>query len=291
MTPLALMQLACAPTDEGIDPTGGVELTPDPHVQSYVPPTFPAPDPQRIVFIGDSITAGEGVANPNNIYLELLLDNNDGKWPDHADADLAARFGDLEVLDVSLNGATTASVLSGQLPRIDSAWGLGVTGQTLVVGTIGGNDALEAIFSGDIPAARDDILANFEAIVDFFQDPARFPDGTWIHLTNIYDPTDGLGQVADCFYGLDLSAMLPDLELINDGSLDLAVAQGWAWVDLRGHFLGHGFLHAEPAIPEHDPDDASLWFQEDCIHPNPRGHHELRRLFLAAIDAQPLALE
>ena len=32
-----------------------------------------------------------------------------------------------------------------------------------------------------------------------------------------------------------------------------------------------------------DRDDATGWFS-DCIHPNDRGHHELRRLFFEAID-------
>lgn len=288
---VACLAACTSPEEQGSPADTGVEAPPlDPDVSTYVPGHFPAADPQRVVFLGDSITAGYGVPNPENAYVQLLLDNNEARWPDHAEADLGARFPELEVLDVSVSGATTDSLIAVQLPRVDAAWGPSVAGETLVVITIGGNDMSEGTFSGDPAGAVDSVVANLEVIADHFLDPARFPDGAYVYITNVYEPTDGTGQVDECFYGLDLSAVIEEFERLLDESRALAEAQGWAWVDLRGHFLGHGFRYDEEGDWT-DEEDPTLWFQDDCIHPNPRGHHEIRRLFLAAIDGEPLPLE
>lgn len=288
----ALLLAACTADDPETTPTDtGTPLPVDPGVATWVPDTFPPTDPARIVFLGDSITAGYGIPQEQNTYPSLLERNNDQKYPERAGDDLVARFGDLEALNVARDGATTTSLIAGQLPAVEAAWGDVVTGQTLVVITIGGNDLTDALFSGGDPdEAADTIVANLEQIVDFFHDPARFPDGSFVSITNVYEPTDGTGQVEECFFGLDLSSVIPTFERLAADSLALAQDQGWAWVDLRGHFLGHGFRHDEQG-PWTDEADPTLWFQDDCIHPNSRGHHEIRRLFLAALDARPLLLE
>ncbi len=276
------------------DPTAHITdpgPTLDPDVDSYLPPEFADAMPERVVFLGDSITAGYGLNNDDNSYVSLLLENNDNKWPDHGESDLAARFAGLDVLDVSVPGATTGSLMAGQLPRVETSWGTEVSGEVMVVITIGGNDLTDALFSGgNADQAADQALDNIESIVDFFHDPARFPDGAWVYITNVYEPTDGVGQVDACFFGLDLSSIVPTFERLGDESRALAESQGWALIDLRGHFLGHGF-HFEDEGDWYHPDDPTLWFQDDCIHPNVRGHHELRRLFLAAIDGADLTLE
>ena len=43
--------------------------------------------------------------------------------------------------------------------------------------------------------------------------------------------------------------------------------------------LGHGFHATSETLESYDANDATEWFDNDCIHPNDRGHHELRRLF------------
>jgi hypothetical protein len=58
-------------------------------------------------------------------------------------------------------------------------------------------------------------------------------------------------------------------------------------LDLRGHFLGHGFYSEASGSAAYDADDPTQWFDRDCIHPNDRGHHELRRLVHAAITGSP----
>ena len=58
---------------------------------------------------------------------------------------------------------------------------------------------------------------------------------------------------------------------------------GFSALDMRGTFLGHGFYYDDPTAPYYDEADPSLWLANDCIHPNPRGHHEIRTLFWRAI--------
>lgn len=274
------------PVDSGSVVTGDPS---DPDVNSYIPPSFPPPEAARIVFFGDSITEGVGVTDPNDRYVALLQHNADETWPGWAGDDLAARFPGLDVIDVSLGGATTGSVLASQLGQIDDALAEHgpAGGPTLIVGTIGGNDLLDVLLSGDIEAGTDAVIANLEQITQFMLDPARFPDGVYLAITDVYDPTDGAAQVDDCFYGIDLSPVMPEFERLEAEARDLAARDGWALVDMRGHFIGHGFHYAD-AGPWADEADPTLWFAPDCIHPNQRGHHEIRRLFLAALDGVPL---
>ena len=89
----------------------------------------------------------------------------------------------------------------------------------------------------------------------------------------------GNGQADGCFFGLDLSIPLANLPPFNDTLADLGKEKGVAVIDLYGHFNAHGAESADP------------WFAPDCIHPNDRGHHEVRRLFHAGITGKPLMLE
>lgn len=270
--------------DTATAPTGG-----DPDVATYVPSDWAPTDVTRIVFLGDSITAGAGVFSPSADYASLLVDNVDATWPDHAGNDLTTRFGTLEVIDVSRGQATTEDVLNVQLPSLEAQLTGDPGGATLVVGTIGGNDLIDLIFNigqAEQEAAR--IADNVAAIAAWFDDPVRFPGPTYVYLTNIYEPTDGTGQADECFYSIDVGFLEPVLEDINGRTLASARTDGWSWVDLHGHFLGHGHNHDDPGVATYHAEDPTLWLANDCIHPNGRGHHEVRRLFLAAIDNQPL---
>lgn len=278
-----------SPSDTGpLTDTGRAEHL-DPHVMTWVPPEWSPQDVVRVVFLGDSITAGQGVFNPRSDYASLLVDNDDDNWPDHAEADLEARFPGLEVIDVSRSGATTEDVLATQLPAIEDQLGPVVSGTTLVVGTVGGNDIGDLLFGfGDVEAEVTRISDNVAAIANWFGDPTRFPDPTYTYLTNIYEPTDDQAQADECFYGIDVAFLQPAFLDINARTREAAQRDNWAWIDLYGHFLGHGMNYDEPEIEYYHPDDPTLWLASDCIHPNGRGHHEVRRLFLYAIDNEPL---
>jgi lysophospholipase L1-like esterase len=263
----------------------------DPDVASWMPEQAPFADATRVVFLGDSITAGYGIDVDANAYANLLVHNHDSSWPESAGDDLTTRYGELEVVDVSVSGAETPDLLERQIPDLIEAIGPSAPGPTLIYVTIGGNDLVYALTEpGGLATIADDVEANLRAMAEQLLDPGLFPDGALLHVTNVYEPTDGEGQADECFFGLDLAGVEPVLDDTNARSLALAQELGFAWVDLRGHFRGHGFNHDLASNDWHDPDDPTLWLQDDCIHPNRRGHHELRRLFLAATDGVPLPL-
>jgi len=286
---LLLALLACAdPTDEPADsaPTGPQE---EADVLTYVPPSYTPQAPQRLVFLGDSITAGEGENDWDLLYKELLQENV-RRWRGFDDIDLESVWPDLtDVVDVSRAGATTDTLLSSQLPRLEEQLTFPAVGETIVVFTVGGNDLQAALVPTSDPVElANAVLDKVGDIVAWLQDPARFPDGVHIYATNVYEPTDGTGQHPDCFYGISYTDRIPVLEDYNDRLRQLGEDMGFSVVDLRGHFLGHGYYRNDPTHPAFHGDDPTLWLLEDCIHPNKRGHHEVRRLFFHAITDTPL---
>lgn len=274
------------PEDTGETDTGTPDGDPDgdPFVDSSIPAGY-APDAlARVIFLGDSITNGVGASRSDLAYRELLVANADDIWPEASGLDIESRFGPVEVVDRSRSGATTDSMRYGQLDGLVEDLGDTAPGQTAVVVTIAGNDVQGLIYNTDEEdQVIDDILDNLNATYDFFEDPVRFPDGVWFYLANVYEPSDGVGQVDACFFGLELSEVLAALGRVNEAVRDQAEERGIAWLDMRGHFNGHGFYADDPTNPYYHPDDPTLWFAADCIHPNDRGHHEIRRLFWYAL--------
>lgn len=297
-----LLAVACTTGTATSDDTGdtGADALPlDPDVASYVPADLAPADPVRVIFMGDSITAGFGA--PGGLsYPELLEDNDRRRWPEFETDDLATTHpGITDFVDVSVSGATTTTLLDGQLPALKTRLGASVSGETLVVITIGGNDVVRALSpTVDPKTVIDRMLRNIEDIVDDLQGDDRFADGPpAIYITNVYEPSDGTGQVQatstheGCFFGFDFGDALPELARYNEAFEELARDKGFAAVDMRGHFLGHGFFSKDDDLDVHHPDDPTKWFDADCIHPNSRGHHEIRRLFHAAILDEPLRLK
>jgi lysophospholipase L1-like esterase len=243
--------------------------------------------------MGDSISDGAGAPSGRS-YVDLLVENVDSAWPDHAEVDLASSFPSItEIIDVAEGGATTNTLISRQLPQLDGeVGGFPASGETIVVFTIGGNDAQNALNPlVDADALLASVLGNFEDIVSWLQNEERFPDGVRIYATNVYEPTNSTGQYSTCFLGFDISSRLPTLTAFNDDLADLGADMGFSVVDLRGHFDAHGFHSGDSSLATYDGEDPTLWYAADCIHPNERGHHEVRRLFHAAIMGHPLALE
>jgi lysophospholipase L1-like esterase len=156
-------------------------------------------------------------------------------------------------------------------------------GHTIVVMTIGGNDFASSVLGGDPAGAPlDAAMANLREIVAYLQNPANFPDGTSIFITTVYDPTDGQDQASACFLGFQVPGVAAALDVWRQRYLELGAELGFAVVDSIGHFRGHGWHATETANPYYHSADPTLWFS-DCVHPNDRGHHELRQLFFEAI--------
>lgn len=281
---IALVTLtACAGGDPEIGEDTDDANNDDPHVNSYVPDGYVPVDPTTAIFFGDSITAGVG-AGPGLSWAELLVTNVDGTWADHAEEDFQSAFPSLTTtLNVAAGGARTGTI-SEQITAAEAGLSFPLSGPVVIGITIGGNDLVSVIFQ---PSTRAqvvaDINANLSDFIDWTEDSSKFPDGAHVYLTNVYDPSDGVGTSPLCFQGFDTTEAVGALQDANIATRAMAEQRGFAVVDLHGHFAGHGLNNTMTDIAAYDAEDPSLWFESDCIHPNPRGHHELRRLMFGAL--------
>lgn len=287
-TPVPDPPVATEPPEPPVDPVEPPEVPEQSDGFAYLPAAYDVDAPELIVFMGDSITRGEGATSTDRDYVDLLFGNDDDRFPGYVGADLVAWYpGIAHAVNVAVSGGTTDTLLDAEVPALQQ-WietnvdGGRPTGQTVVFVTIGGNDLQAALVPFVDPQPLiDGALDNLEQTLDFLQDPAWFPGGTRVFVTNVYEPSDGVGR-SGCFFGLDYSGRLADLERYNAGLHDLGQARGVAIVDLHGHFLGHGANAADANNPFYDASDPTRWFAGDCIHPNDAGHHQVRRLFLGA---------
>ena len=122
-------------------------------------------------------------------------------------------------------------------------------------------------------------VAHWGKMAEYFLDQQHVPDGATVLMANVYAPTDAAGQADNCFDGLNRSSLVPHLHDANTQLCGLAEDMAFSALDMRGIVLGHGFYDDDPANAE----GPSLWFANDSIHPNPRGHHEIRAMFWRAI--------
>jgi lysophospholipase L1-like esterase len=230
---------------------------------------------ERVIFLGDSITATPYLTSP---------------WSDRIRDDLQTLFGSgVEILNLAAWGARTEHVRDDQLPRIDTA----STKRTLVMMTIGGNDALQVIGEpADVSLAHmEEKVAILEEILAWLVDPAHFPGGVAVIFANLYDPTDGEGDFTHCGIGVSYEdwPALPEVEPVANGwYLDLAMEYDVDMLDMHGLFLGHGYNNTDTSNPNYcrgcTPDcPCPRWFDLSCIHPSSDGHEALAGFFLGMI--------
>ncbi|MGZ3477331.1 MAG: SGNH/GDSL hydrolase family protein [Polyangiales bacterium] len=231
------------------------------------------------VILGDSIS-DRGGQGP--FFYDLLDQNDDTKYPDHAGKDFKTIYGaDLVVQKTSKAGATSAN-LGGQIAALPST----LTGPVLVTITIGGNDVQAALpallMGGDDTAKRADFAMYLEEAFSELTKPDRFGAGVQVKVlvANVYDPSDGTGNFkfasgTKCPGALQFwPASKPTAPLLDNWEkvmTDTAAKHpGITVLDLRAKFNGHGVPAGE------------TWFYSDCIHPNSPGHNEIRDLFFDA---------
>ena len=269
----------------------GVTYEIDPDVQTFVPDNYTPSAPVRVVYMGDSITDGVGASMNSLTYTALLETNSDTAWPDHVDVTLSDAFPSIEEwINVGVGGATTSTMKYNQLPDLEAQLDLPAEGETLIFVTIGGNDAQQALLPfADVDTIAQAALDNIDDMARWLTDPANFPDGVYVYFTNIYEPSDGTGQ-SQCFFGMNYAESLAKLDVMNGGLISMGMDIGFAAVDLNGHFRGHGMNNEDVTINAYHTEDPSRWFNDDCLHPNDRGHHEVRRLFYYATQEMPLPL-
>ncbi len=269
---------------------------------------------ERVVFLGDSVTVGTPPSLPGDVYRSKLADS------------LAATFslafgegGNSELLwqlvDV-FNGVSIARD-SGAFSSC-AKWGARTDDllapgpqiadcfpeetrdlRTLVVMTMGGND-ISSLTQDSIDGFTEEMLwaeimsaVELErAAVEWLKDPANFPNGSFVVFANLYEFTDGTGDVMSCdvsgLAGFDQPIPAPDqladmVVWANEQYMSIAVDTGSDMIFMLEAFCGHGFNAADPTAPCYRGPGAETWFDLTCIHPNPTGHQQITDMFAAVV--------
>ncbi|WP_222263074.1 SGNH/GDSL hydrolase family protein [Modestobacter marinus] len=226
--------------------------------------------------LGDSISIDDYAGGPGRGGASLLVANRDDDFPEWRGRDLRTALTDVTFSLLATDGATTRTLVDGQLPRLAA---LRVR-PTLVTVTIGGNDLLGAY--GDTAAARtviDRVAAGLaRALTEIAGHLAPFGR---VVVGTVYDPSDGTGDAVRL--GLpawpDAVAVLGEL---NDRLREVALGHGAGVAEIARHFHGHGLLAGDPGRREARPAERDLWFC-NLIEPNAWGAGGVREAFWAAV--------
>ncbi len=243
-----------------------------------------------LVGLGDSVTAGFG-ARKGYGYFDRLLANPPDEFAEMSGVNLRAAIPNLAATNLSISGSTSGEVPQSQLKRLYQA-DSNVLG--LVVITTGGNDLIhnygrtaprEQAMYGATLAEGLPWVAEFEkrleVIVQEIND--RFPGGCHIFFCNIYDPSDGVGDIEKS----GLPPWADGLKLL--AKYNEAIEQcsrkhpNVHFVDMHRLFLGHGLHSSQFWFRHYDRKDPHYWYYTNLEDPNERGYDALRRLFLNEI--------
>lgn len=240
---------------------------------------------EKVVFLGDSVTAGTP-PTPVEQYFRTLLET-----------ELRARFGDsVEFADCSEWGARTDDYLPRQIPRCFP----GIEEKrTLVLATMGGNDAFAAASrmldggsAADALEVLDRAIAHQRDAMRWFVDneAERFPAGVFVVVSNVYEFTDATSNLSSCPTAdyLGFGGFIPELRdgyiYLNEAFVEIAAETQTDILFLLESFCGHGFYAGDPENECYRGHAAQVWFDGTCIHPNPVGHRAIADLFLDVID-------
>ena len=241
--------------------------------------------------LGDSVTAGLGAKNSSHSYFQRLVANPTNEFEDLNGVCLSRVLPNMQTRNLAISGSTSithAEIIAEKLEtQSHDIFGL-------VVMTTGGNDLIHsygrsparegAMFLATMQQAKP-WIENFETRLNSMLDTitAKFPGGCEIHLADIYDPTDGVGDGA--------SIMLPAWPegLAIHAEYNRTIHR---CADARDHvhvvplyktFLGHGGHCRQFWQPFYDSKDPYYWFYENVEDPNDRGYDAIRRLFMNSI--------
>jgi lysophospholipase L1-like esterase len=243
--------------------------------------------PVLVVGLGDSVTAGFG-ARKNYSYFDRLLSNPSDECEEMKGLNLGKVFPDLRATNLAVSGSISHELIGYQLPGLQKS-----DTNTLgwVVVTTGGNDLIhnygktppreQAMFGATWEQAQPWIQGFEQRLETIIREvTARFPGGCHIFLGNIYDPTDGAGDIQRA----GLPAWADGLRIhaaYNEVIRRCAQKHPSVHVvDLHGGFLGHGIHCAQFWFRHYDSGDPHYWYYFNLEDPNERGYDAIRRLFL-----------
>lgn len=231
---------------------------------------------ERYIGLGDSISIDEYAGGSGWGAISLFYRNKDDVYPEWKGKDLRSIYPGIDHHYLASDGATCSTVLEEQLSAVPP----GDDNPTIITLTVGGNYFLSALGSpGSI--AREaivDFRSNLTQILGMLRE--SYPN-CFIILGTIYDPTDGVGDLA--IPDVDVKEAYALFHAFNKAICDIGEAHGAEIANIYSHFLGHGSHHGDSNNPHYCPDDPSYWYVRE-IEPNARGAHEVRRLFWEALN-------
>ncbi len=227
------------------------------------------------VALGDSMSIDEYAGGPGR-GAASLFHRNHPDWPEFDSRDLHTLFPEMGFRLLAFDGATSEGVLALQVPALAEL----PVAPRIVTLTTGGNDLLSyfGIGAQDCEQAAGHLRSRLEKIV---QSCCQAVGTTGCVLVgNIYDPTDGTGQIPASGFPL-WSDSMHALERFNDTIAQVTRDFPAHLVDIYSHFLGHGIRAQDPDFEHYAKGDTAVWYTQ-LIEPNARGAHEIRRLFWEA---------
>ncbi len=264
---------------------------------------------ERVVFVGDSVTVGTPPNTVERFYrvqlAEWLADTyglvppeSDWYWYDvFAGTGAVMESGDFAVC--AKWGARTDDLVEDNDQIIDCIPEAQAGKTTLVVMTMGGNDLfsladdyfaglpeeeLWASSAGTVQKLRD-------ALVWLTTDKERFPGQMYVVFANLYEFTDGFGDVRACpgadlvgyDYDLAASALAEQIAWQQEELLRVSVETGTDMIFMGEAFCGHGYNRSRTDGRCYRDAAAELWFDESCFHPADAGHDGIFTLFQRTI--------
>ena len=157
-----------------------------------------------LVAIGDSVTKGFG-AREGYGYMARLVASPADKWEEMRGVTLSAVLPNLSLKNIAVSGSNSLQHINDiqQKSIVQNDDGFG-----LVVMTTGGNDSIHnygrtppregAMYGASLSEAKpwvDAFETRLSQMLDLLNE--RFPDGCAIFVADIYDPTDGDGDVVN----------------------------------------------------------------------------------------------
>ncbi len=266
----ALVACSSAPVATTNPTDGGAESSTD----SAAPTAFPKAFGSYVV-LGDSISdKGAGPAT-GPYYRDLLYQNDDTAYPAWKGLTLKDQFAVAQYIPKAVGGAVTGN-LQTQLGTVPAS----LPTPILVTVTIGGNDLHAAL--GDIlvnPAQgqkdAQTMADNIDAFLKSMSD--KYPGQVYILEADIYDPSGDNGDFSGCPGLIKIDAKLDHNTFVTwNGLIKTTIGKHPAatMAPLHDTFLGH------------DVHSGDNWFHTDCIHPTPKGHHQIRRMFWKMLTGQ-----
>jgi hypothetical protein len=122
-------------------------------------------------------------------------------------------------------------------------------------------------------------------------DPVLFPNGNYVIVTNLYEYTDGTGEVTSCpgaalagFTDTSDPALQEMVVWAMEEFMSISVDNGTDMLFLLESFCGHGYNRNDPNGRCYRGPNTELWFDLTCIHPNPTGHGVISDMFMDVVN-------